>query len=137
MIRNAGILCIAIAILFGVDRVSAATFTVTKIADTNDGTCNADCSLREAILAANAVDTDDVIDFEPTFGWQYDRRHPRSGTIRQYRDLTLWRPAEPRFDEQREIEWLRQQGIDENQEESDAPWDDAEENGEPENPPEY
>ena len=30
-----------------------ATFTVTKIADTNDGACNADCSLREAALAAN------------------------------------------------------------------------------------
>lgn len=31
-----------------------ATFPVTKTADTNDGTCNADCSLREAIVAANA-----------------------------------------------------------------------------------
>ena len=27
----------------------AATLTVTKIADTSDGTCNADCSLREAM----------------------------------------------------------------------------------------
>ncbi len=33
---------------------SAATFAVTKTADTNDGACNADCSLREAIVAANA-----------------------------------------------------------------------------------
>jgi CSLREA domain-containing protein len=32
-----------------------ATFTVSKTADTNDGTCNADCSLREAIGAANAA----------------------------------------------------------------------------------
>jgi CSLREA domain-containing protein len=32
----------------------AATFNVTKTADTNDGTCDADCSLREAIVAANA-----------------------------------------------------------------------------------
>ncbi len=32
----------------------AATFTVTKTADTADGTCDADCSLREAIIAANA-----------------------------------------------------------------------------------
>ena len=31
-----------------------ATFSVTKNADTNDGTCDADCSLREAIVAANA-----------------------------------------------------------------------------------
>jgi CSLREA domain-containing protein len=31
----------------------AAPFVVTKTADTNDGHCNADCSLREAIGAAN------------------------------------------------------------------------------------
>jgi CSLREA domain-containing protein len=31
----------------------AATLTVTKTADTNDGVCNADCSLREAVFAAN------------------------------------------------------------------------------------
>jgi len=29
-------------------------FNVTKTADTNDGNCNSDCSLREAITAANA-----------------------------------------------------------------------------------
>lgn len=29
-------------------------YTVTKTADTNDGTCNTDCSLREAITVANA-----------------------------------------------------------------------------------
>ncbi|MEZ4862432.1 MAG: Ig-like domain repeat protein [Caldilineaceae bacterium] len=39
----------------------AATFTVTKPADTNDGACNADCSLREAIIAANAAPGADVI----------------------------------------------------------------------------
>jgi len=33
--------------------VRAANFTVTKLTDTNDGTCDADCSLREAIVAAN------------------------------------------------------------------------------------
>ena len=32
----------------------AIDYTVTKTADTNDGTCDADCSLREAIAAANA-----------------------------------------------------------------------------------
>lgn len=31
----------------------AATFTVTKTTDTNDGLCNTDCSLREAIIASN------------------------------------------------------------------------------------
>lgn len=33
---------------------NSPTFTVTKVADTADGQCNADCSLREAMLAANA-----------------------------------------------------------------------------------
>ena len=41
----------------------AATYTVTKIADTN-GTCTVgDCSLREAISAANSTTDLDVIDF--------------------------------------------------------------------------
>lgn len=42
----------------------AATFTVTKTADTNDGVCNSDCSLREAVAAANAAATDDVVEFD-------------------------------------------------------------------------
>ena len=36
---------------------NAATLTVTKIADTNDNVCDADCSLREAIFAASSGDT--------------------------------------------------------------------------------
>lgn len=44
--------------------VSAATFTVTKTADSNDNVCDIDCSLREAIAAANAAATDDVIEFD-------------------------------------------------------------------------
>ena len=43
--------------------VGVATFTVTKTADTNDGTCDADCSLREAITAANASAGLDIIEF--------------------------------------------------------------------------
>ena len=43
---------------------SAATYTVTKTADTNDGTCDADCSLREAIAAANASADNDLIVFD-------------------------------------------------------------------------
>jgi CSLREA domain-containing protein len=39
----------------------AATLTVTKVADTNDGTCGADCSLREAVIAANAAPGPDAI----------------------------------------------------------------------------
>ena len=38
----------------GARPASAVGFTVTKTADTADGTCDADCSLREAIIAANA-----------------------------------------------------------------------------------
>jgi CSLREA domain-containing protein len=41
----------------------AASFVVTKAADTNDGTCNADCSLREAITAANSNPGPDTISF--------------------------------------------------------------------------
>ena len=32
-----------------------AVFQVTKTTDTNDGQCDADCSLREAIIAANSL----------------------------------------------------------------------------------
>ena len=40
---------------------NAATFLVSKTADTNDGTCDADCSLREAVIAANAAAGADTI----------------------------------------------------------------------------
>jgi CSLREA domain-containing protein len=36
-------------------------FTVTKFTDTNDGACNTDCSLREAIIDANASPGADTI----------------------------------------------------------------------------
>lgn len=49
---------------FLISDAKAATFTVTKTADTNDGVCNADCSLREAITAANVDLTADTINFE-------------------------------------------------------------------------
>lgn len=39
-----------------------ATFTVTKTADTADGTCDSDCSLREAVMEANTTTAADVID---------------------------------------------------------------------------
>ena len=42
--------------------VAAVTYRVTKTADTKDGACNADCSLREAVIAANAhAGTDTII----------------------------------------------------------------------------
>lgn len=41
----------------------AATYTINKTADVNDGTCDSDCSLREAIAAANANAGHDTINF--------------------------------------------------------------------------
>ncbi len=45
-------------------KITVADLTVTKTADTNDGTCDADCSLREAITAANANSGTDTIAFD-------------------------------------------------------------------------
>lgn len=43
-------------------------FTVTKAADTNDGVCDSDCSLREAIAAATALTgNDELIRFSSLF----------------------------------------------------------------------
>src|SRR5690606_30389058 len=39
----------------------AATLLVTKTADTNDGVCDSDCSLREAISSANAIGGGEII----------------------------------------------------------------------------
>ncbi len=54
----------AFLLLFLAAAAQAATFTVTKTADTNDGVCDADCSLREAFAAANATDSADTIEFD-------------------------------------------------------------------------
>lgn len=50
--------------------VPAVTFVVTKTADTADGACDADCSLREAIAAANLVAGTDTIRFEGSLAGQ-------------------------------------------------------------------
>lgn len=47
------LLLVLILTFLGQGKAFATTFTVTKTADTADGTCDADCSLREAINAAN------------------------------------------------------------------------------------
>ncbi len=39
----------------------AAIFTVTKFEDLNDGKCDSDCSLREAVIAANSLKGEDTI----------------------------------------------------------------------------
>jgi CSLREA domain-containing protein len=43
--------------------IPANTLIVNKTADTNDGICDADCSLREAITAANSTVAPDTITF--------------------------------------------------------------------------
>lgn len=54
-------------VVFLFQTANAATFVVTKTADTNDGTCDADCSLREAVAAANATADNDIINFSSLF----------------------------------------------------------------------
>ncbi|MEZ5425080.1 MAG: delta-60 repeat domain-containing protein [Pyrinomonadaceae bacterium] len=52
---------------FAVARYIGTDLIVNKTADTNDGSCDPlDCSLREAIAAANAAATDDIIYFAST-----------------------------------------------------------------------
>ena len=58
-------LAIVIVSLASAGAMNGATFTVSKTADTNDGVCNADCSLREAITASNQADSNDVVTFDP------------------------------------------------------------------------
>jgi len=59
------LLLLAIACLFPLS-AGAAVYVVTKTADSSDGSCNADCSLREAILAANQLaDATNRIDLPP------------------------------------------------------------------------
>lgn len=60
----AGVLtAVAVAVPPAVVAVAGSVFTVTKTFDTDDGSCDADCSLREAIAAAAAVPGFDRIIF--------------------------------------------------------------------------
>jgi CSLREA domain-containing protein len=55
------LLGIALAITLTALGATAATFVVTTPADGNDGACDADCSLREAVVAANDAPGPDTI----------------------------------------------------------------------------
>jgi CSLREA domain-containing protein/uncharacterized repeat protein (TIGR02543 family) len=55
------LICVLQWTVQGTPSAHAATFIVTKTEDTNDGVCDADCSLREAIIAANADPAADTI----------------------------------------------------------------------------
>jgi CSLREA domain-containing protein len=52
---------VSAALLTGATPVRAATFDVTKSGDGADGACTADCSLREAVIAANDIPGHDTI----------------------------------------------------------------------------
>ena len=56
-----------IVLLFLSAAADAAVLTVTKTADTNDGNCDADCSLREAVAAANGSAENDIVIFGSPF----------------------------------------------------------------------
>lgn len=51
-------------LVIGLQSASAATFVVTSTADTAGSSCGATCSLRQAITAANATATADIINFD-------------------------------------------------------------------------
>lgn len=67
MLKFVRILSGFVFVLALMQSISAATFVVTKTADTSDGTCDADCSLREAVAAANASPEADIINFSSLF----------------------------------------------------------------------
>ncbi|HWN41199.1 MAG TPA: CSLREA domain-containing protein [Thermoanaerobaculia bacterium] len=62
MLRAVRIIPPAFCLLVLAVPVQATTFTVTKTADTFDGACDYDCSLREAVSASNAVAGVDVVE---------------------------------------------------------------------------
>jgi len=68
LLRSLSTLIFVLVLLVStVSAVMAASLIVTKTADTNDGACNSDCSLREAIAAASAGDT---VTFDPALAGQ-------------------------------------------------------------------
>jgi len=54
-------LAASLALLFPPHVAHAANYAVTKTADTNDGACDCDCSLREALAATNMRPNHDTI----------------------------------------------------------------------------
>lgn len=58
---------LSVCFLLASQAALADTYIVTKAADSNDGACNEDCSLREAIAAANARPGADVIRLKHSF----------------------------------------------------------------------
>lgn len=87
LLKKQPVFCIILALFFlvVVPHVShAATFTVTKTADTNDGLCNEDCSLREALEQAQQNNEQDTIQFSiPTSDPGYVRADGSRSSTRE------------------------------------------------------
>lgn len=73
--------------------VSAATYVVTKTADTNDNICNADCSLREAVEKANQTGAADTVTFDPAIFSGVNLISLNLGQIIIGNDLTIEGPG--------------------------------------------
>src|SRR3954453_18473974 len=65
------VLTLSFGVLFAAPGALAATFTVNSPSDTDNGACDADCTLREAMNAANAAPGADTIDFGIGIGGSY------------------------------------------------------------------
>ncbi len=83
--RDAGL--VAVDLLIADIPRYARVFAVTKTDDTADGACNADCSLREAVIAANASPGLDLISV-PAGHYRLVLNGP-SEESDQYRDLEI------------------------------------------------
>ena len=70
MFRTASIVLVLFFVTGAASAVLGATYTVTNIADTSDGVCDNNCSLREAVAAANATADNDTIVFSALFNFQ-------------------------------------------------------------------
>jgi len=85
----AAVALLSLAFLAAGIETSAATLVVTKTADTADGICDTDCSLREAVAAAASGDT---VVFSPPFN-ESQTITLVLGQIRLGRDLTIAGPG--------------------------------------------
>src|SRR5919201_6581467 len=66
MRARTGVALLAFALAFAAAaRAHAATYVVTRSDDPAPGACDSDCSLREAVLAANAGSGGDTIELPP------------------------------------------------------------------------
>ncbi|HEY7732522.1 MAG TPA: right-handed parallel beta-helix repeat-containing protein, partial [Gaiellaceae bacterium] len=62
-LRRALVAALLLAALAGAPQALSATYTVNLAGDAGDGACDASCTLRDAIIAANAAADADTIDF--------------------------------------------------------------------------